>query len=92
MRTSVLFDEKKTWTREFEPVWTRDRVNFSQFCADVFYGTRATRRLLYIVKRCFARHLVLFFAGDYQLGANAAGFKKVADAMIEQGQVFTNKL
>ena len=32
------------------------------------------------------------FSGDYQLGANAAGFKKVADAMIEQGQVFTNKL
>jgi len=28
-------------------------------------------------------------SGDYQLGANAAGFKKVADAMIDQGQVFT---
>lgn len=26
--------------------------------------------------------------GDYQLGANAAGFMKVADAMIAQGQVF----
>lgn len=26
--------------------------------------------------------------GDYQLGANAAGFKKVADAMIAQGMVF----
>jgi len=26
--------------------------------------------------------------GDYQLGANAAGFIKVADAMIAQGQVF----
>jgi len=26
-------------------------------------------------------------AGDYQLGANAAGFKKVADAMFEQGMV-----
>ena len=25
--------------------------------------------------------------GDYQLGANAAGFMKVADAMIAQGQV-----
>jgi len=25
--------------------------------------------------------------GDYQLGANAAGFKKVADAMLAQGQV-----
>lgn len=24
--------------------------------------------------------------GDYQLGANAAGFKKVADAMFAQGQ------
>ncbi|XP_076815201.1 NADP-specific glutamate dehydrogenase-like [Clavelina lepadiformis] len=31
-------------------------------------------------------------AGDFQLGANAAGFKKVADAMIAQGQVFSNKL
>lgn len=30
------------------------------------------------------------FSGDYQLGANAAGFKKVADAMIDQGQVFSN--
>nr|XP_009858550.1 NADP-specific glutamate dehydrogenase [Ciona intestinalis] len=28
--------------------------------------------------------------GDFQLGANAAGFKKVADAMFDQGQVFTN--
>ncbi|ETO35411.1 NADP-specific glutamate dehydrogenase-like protein, partial [Reticulomyxa filosa] len=26
-------------------------------------------------------------SGDYQLGANAAGFKKVADAMFEQGMV-----
>ena len=25
--------------------------------------------------------------GDFQLGANAAGFKKVADAMLAQGQV-----
>ncbi|XP_039259098.2 NADP-specific glutamate dehydrogenase-like isoform X2 [Styela clava] len=30
--------------------------------------------------------------GDYQLGANAAGFKKVADAMIAQGQVFQPNL
>jgi glutamate dehydrogenase/leucine dehydrogenase len=28
--------------------------------------------------------------GDFQLGANAAGFKKVADAMIAQGVVFDN--
>jgi len=28
--------------------------------------------------------------GDYQLGANAAGFKKVADAMLAQGMAFTN--
>lgn len=35
---------------------------------------------------------LMLLAGDYQLGANAAGFKKVADAMIEQGQVFSNKL
>jgi len=28
--------------------------------------------------------------GDFQLGANAAGFKKVADAMIAQGMVFDN--
>jgi len=26
-------------------------------------------------------------AGDYQLGSNAAGFKKVADAMFEQGMI-----
>lgn len=31
-------------------------------------------------------------AGDYQLGANAAGFKIVADAMIAQGQVFKPNL
>lgn len=29
--------------------------------------------------------------GDFQLGANAAGFVKVADAMIQQGQVFIRK-
>lgn len=28
--------------------------------------------------------------GNYQLGANAAGFRKVADAMIAQGMVFNN--
>lgn len=28
--------------------------------------------------------------GDFQLGANAAGFKKVADSMIAQGMVFDN--
>lgn len=28
--------------------------------------------------------------GDYQLGANAAGFKKVADAMLAQGMAFSN--
>merc|ERR1712168_284396 len=28
---------------------------------------------------------------DFQLGANAAGFKKVADAMFAQGMVFQNK-
>lgn len=28
--------------------------------------------------------------GDFQLGANAAGFRKVADSMIAQGMVFNN--
>ena len=27
------------------------------------------------------------FPGDFQLGANVAGFKKVADAMLAQGYV-----
>lgn len=43
-----------------------------------------------IYKTCRDTAIDLGKPGNYQLGANAAGFKKVADAMIAQGMVFNN--
>jgi len=56
--------------------WTRDEVDdkLKNIMASIWKTSSQTAR-------------DLGHAGDYQLGANAAGFMKVADAMIAQGQI-----
>jgi len=56
--------------------WTRDEVDdkLKNIMASIWKASSQTAR-------------DLGHAGDYQLGANAAGFMKVADAMIAQGQI-----
>lgn len=56
--------------------WTRDEVDdkLKNIMASIWKAASTTAR-------------DLGHEGDYQLGANAAGFMKVADAMIAQGQV-----
>jgi len=56
--------------------WTREEVDekLKTIMADIWNASSKTAA-------------DLGHAGDYQLGANAAGFMKVADAMIAQGQV-----
>lgn len=56
--------------------WTRDEVDdkLKNIMASIWKQSSQTAR-------------DLGHEGDYQLGANAAGFMKVADAMIAQGQV-----
>jgi len=56
--------------------WTRDEVDdkLKVIMASIWKASSETAR-------------DLGHEGDYQLGANAAGFMKVADAMIAQGQV-----
>jgi len=57
--------------------WTREEVD------NKLFGIMET-----IFKNISSTAADLGHPGDYQLGANAAGFKKVADAMFEQGMVF----
>lgn len=56
--------------------WTRDEVD-------------ARLRVIMdnIHADCLAASRDLEAEGDYVIGANAAGFRKVADAMIDQGVV-----
>ena len=55
--------------------WTREEVDqkLQRIMADIW-------------AQCSNTAAELGHPGDYQLGANAAGFKKVADAMFAQGQ------
>lgn len=59
----------------------------SQFVLS-FLRTASWKKLRVISAQHSLQRLFYFSTGDYQLGANAAGFKKVADAMFAQGQVF----
>merc|ERR1712110_449769 len=59
--------------------WTREEVD---------NRLKGIMKSIYTTCRDVAKDLG--HEGDFQLGANAAGFKKVADAMIAQGMVFNN--
>merc|ERR1712176_1731316 len=57
--------------------WTREEVD---------NRLKGIMKNIYQTSRDTAKELG--HPGNYQLGANAAGFKKVADAMFAQGMVF----
>merc|ERR1712038_646740 len=59
--------------------WTREEVD---------NRLKGIMKSIYVTCRDTAKDLG--HEGDFQLGANAAGFKKVADSMIAQGMVFNN--
>lgn len=58
--------------------WTREEVD-----------SKLQQIMKNIYDNCKNTSEDLGYPNDFQLGANAAGFKKVADAMWQQGQVFS---
>merc|ERR1712228_37740 len=73
---------------------TPDAIRVYKEKSVAYFPAKADNRLKGIMKSiyvtCRDTAKDLGHDGDFQLGANAAGFKKVADSMIAQGMVFNN--
>ena len=74
--------------------WTREEVDqkLQRIMSDIWKQSSETAKVKPFRYSCKPENSILKSAqalghpGDYQLGANAAGFKIVADAMLAQGQ------